>query len=470
MRLEALASRITRSTVVWSWGFNFLRLASGVLLLPLLLRLWTKEDLGMYYQFLSLNAIVVVLDLGFSPTLGRFINYAMGGAKKLSAIGVAADTPQSAPNQALLWELLETGRVFYRLMMLATVLILGVGGSLLIGRTAAETSSVQLTWLAWGVCILAVAAETYFNLWNVFLRNMNQVLAATRISVFAYGLRLALACALVLAGWGLLSVPAASLVTSFIIRNFSRRACLRALDPRARPATVDWRGHLRVIWPNAWRLGIYYGGAYLSTNANILLCSAVFGLAANQEYGLSLQVLNIVGGMASVWTSVKWPLVGQLIARRDIPALRRVAWSRIWLQVLSYACLAAAALSVGPWVVDVLGKDKAMLPLIWLLLMTVNGFLETHCVAWNTLISLWNELPMVWPSLVTNAVSLTLNLALVFATDVGPGVLVLGPLLAGAAFNYWYWPKYGAGTLRLTWLQFLSYGLRRSPDGRAAAL
>lgn len=462
MRVDALASRLTKSTVVWSWGFNFLRLASGLLLMPLLLRLWTKADLGMYYQFLSLNAIVVVLDIGFSPTLGRFINYAMGGARKLSATGLADEAPQGPPNHALLWELLETGRIFYRLMMVATVLILGTAGSFLVWRTAGETSSVSTTWAAWGLCILAVAAETYFNRWNVFLRNMNQVLAATQISVLAYGLRLVFSCALVLAGGGLLSVPAASLATSFIIRTFSRRACLRALDPSAKPLKVDWRSHVRVLWPNCWRLGLYYGGAYLSTNANILLCSAVYGLAANQEYGLSLQVMNIVGGMASVWTSVKWPLVGQLIAKRDIQPLRRVIWTRIWLQVLTYTAFAVLAVTIGPWIVNYLGKDKAMLPLAWLLLLAANGLLETHCVAWNTLISLWNELPMIWPSLATNAVSLALNIVLVYQTNVGPGVLVLGPLIAGAALNYWYWPRYGAGTLKLTWLGFLGYGLTQS--------
>jgi hypothetical protein len=66
---------------------------------------------------------------------------------------------------------------------------------------------------------------------------------------------------------------------------------------------------------------------------------------------------------------------------------------------------------------------------------------------------------MLWPSLITNAAALALNLVLVHLPNAQPGLLVLGPLLASAALNYWYWPRYGARTLGLSWFQFLRYGL-----------
>ena len=200
-----------------------------MLLLPLLLRLLSKHDLGMYFVFLSLNGIIVVLDLGFSPTLGRFVGYAMGGAKRLVAFGMVEEEVHGSPNYPLLWELLVTGRVFYRFVALAAALLLTTAGSLMVMQKVGETSSPHLTWLGWGVSVAAVAAEAYFNVWNIFLRSINQVLVATRISMLAYSLRLVLACLFLLAGGGLLSLPAASLVTSLIIRNFSRYYCLKAL-------------------------------------------------------------------------------------------------------------------------------------------------------------------------------------------------------------------------------------------------
>ena len=147
MRVQPIVNRLYNSTVVWSWAFNFLRLASGVLLLPLLLGLLSKPDLGMYYVFLGLNGLVAVLDLGFSPTIGRFINYAMGGAKQFSAQGLSSEPPHGEPNLPLLWELMFTARVFYRYLVLAIVLLLGTFGSLMVWHTA-ETDLLSRAHLA----------------------------------------------------------------------------------------------------------------------------------------------------------------------------------------------------------------------------------------------------------------------------------------------------------------------------------
>jgi len=415
----------------------------------------------MYYVFLSLNAIVVVLDLGFSPTVGRFVNYAMGGARKLSAHGLSDELPHGAPNYPLLWELLTTARVFYGYVVVGTLVLLGGFGSFMVAQKAAETSSLHLTWAAWGVSVAAVAAETYFNVWNIFLRNLNQVVAASRITVIAYAFRLAVACGLLLCGGGLLSLPAASLVTSVIIRNLSRQGCLRVLSACPPPGKVNWRAHFRTIWPNSWRLGLYFGGAYLSANANVLLCSTAFGLEANASYGLSLQIVSIISNMAAVWTSVKWPLVGQLVAHKEIVKVRQVLWPRLALQICTFLGLAAGAVTLGPTLIHVIGSDKEMLPLSWMVLMTLNGLLDGHCTVWNTLISLWNRLPMLWPSLATNVAGLALNLILIRLPNAQPGFLVLGPLLASAALNYWFWPNHGARTLDMSWFQFVRDGFRR---------
>jgi O-antigen/teichoic acid export membrane protein len=459
--LVPLARRSFNSPVGWSLSLNFVRLGYGLFLLPLLLRLLPKVDLGMYYVFLSLNGIVAVLDLGFAPTIGRFVSYAMGGAKKLSAHGLADEPPHGEPNYPLLWELLVTARVFYGYVMLASFVLLGIFGSFVVWQKVGDTSSIPMTWAAWGVAVMAAATEIYFNVWNVFLRNLNQVLAATRISLIAYGVRLVLACLLLLCGAGLLALPVASLLSSLLIRNLSRAECMRLLPESQRPERVDWRAHFATIWPNSWRLGLYFGGAYLSTNANVILCSTVFGLQANADYGLSLQIINIASGMAAVWTAVKWPLMGQLIAQQKIDKLRQVLWPRLWLQVVTFIFMSAAAITIGPLFVHYISRDKEMLPTSWMILLAINGLLEGHCSVWNTLISMWNRLPMLWPSLATNIVGLGLNIVFTQLPHAQPGWLVLGPLLASAVLNYWFWPSHGARTLRLSWFQFLRYGLNQ---------
>ena len=463
--LRDLPRRLLGSAVAWSWVLNFLRLASGLLLLPLLFRILTRNDLGMYYLFLSLSAVSTALDFGFGPTLGRFVNYAMGGAKRLSAQGVDTTELHGQPNYPLLWQLFHTAEVCYRFLAGVTFVLLCVFGSLLVGNKVGATSSPLLTWVAWSVCLLSAVADIYFSFSNVFLRNLNQMLVATRIMVFCYALRLALACALLLFGAALLALPIATLLTGLLIGVWSRRACLRHLPAAARPVVVDCRPHLTTLWPGAWRLGLYFAGLYLGTNGNVLLCSAVLGLDANASYGPSLQVVGVIAGLATVWTQVKWPLIGQYMGRQQLAPVRQLLPARLWLLLLTYTVLAVAAVIIGPPLLKLVAPNKSLLPVFWFGLLALNGLFEQHCSTWNTLISLGNRLPMLWASLATNAACFGLNAALMHLAGAQPGWLVLGPLLTGLAFNYWHWPRYGARTLGLSWIETMRLGWPR----RAAA-
>src|SRR5262245_15379482 len=108
-----LLKRVYSSAVGWSWIFNGLRLAMGLVLLPIVLRKLPTADLGMYYVLLSLAALVPLVDFGFGPTIGRFVGYAMGGATSLQAQGLAEHSGSAEANFDLLWSLLRTTRQLY---------------------------------------------------------------------------------------------------------------------------------------------------------------------------------------------------------------------------------------------------------------------------------------------------------------------------------------------------------------------
>ena len=61
--------RLHNSAVVWSWIFNSVRLVSGIVLLPLIVRALSTADLGMYYVLLSLVGLAPIIDFGFGQTM-----------------------------------------------------------------------------------------------------------------------------------------------------------------------------------------------------------------------------------------------------------------------------------------------------------------------------------------------------------------------------------------------------------------
>jgi O-antigen/teichoic acid export membrane protein len=463
-----LLKRVFSSAVAWSWLFNFLRLASGLILLPLVLRKFTTADLGMYYVLLSLSALVPLVDFGFGPTIGRFVSYAMGGATSFQTQGLAKPGNSPGPNFTLLWQLLFSSRALYRLLVFGLLLVLGAWGTYLVEMRIQETSSVLITRLAWLATLFAALFDIYSNWWVVFLRGTNNVVSAARIDVLAMAVRLGVAATLLLSGVGLLSVPVGSLLGSFIQRYLARRRCLQLLSGHPPPNTAEFKEILRVLWPSTWRAGMIFVGSYLTVNANTAICLHSLGLRANAQYGLSVQLLNVIAGMAGVWTAVKWPIVAQYHARHDFTSVQRILRPRIWLQSLSFLSMAVVLLLFGPFLLAHFGSGKKVLPPEWFALLALGSFLDMHLGFWTTVIFIGNRLPFLWPVIAGNAFSLALSLTLIHFTQLGLGALVLGPLVAGSFFNYWYWPPYASRSLGTSLFGWLFTGHSSAPSQQAA--
>jgi hypothetical protein len=453
--------RFINTAVFWSWIFNFLRLAYGIILLPLVLHKFSKADLGMYYVLLGLAALAQLVDFGFGETIGRFITYAMGGAREIQAQGLPKPGNGNSPNYTLLWELLAATRFIYRCLTLAALVIVGISGTCMVELRIHETSSVLITRLAWAMTLAGTLLEIYFNWWCVYLRSMNEVLAASRISVVVFVVRLALAAGLLCAGAGLLSIPIASVASDGLMRWLARSRCLALLQGHPQPPKTDVKNIFKLLWPNTWRVGVLFFSNYLTVNANTYICLGAFGLAANAKYGLSVQLLTIASTMAAVWFAVKRPLLGQYLARHDLAAVRQIFWSRLWLQNFTFLFLAAGVVFCGSTALNWIGGGKEILPIGWLAVLMSYTFLYLQYVTWGTLMATANNLAYLWPTVATNVLSLILSVLLVYYTRFGLGALVLGPLLAGVLFNFWYWPAYAAREIGTTLLRFLFLGPKR---------
>jgi O-antigen/teichoic acid export membrane protein len=464
MTMLRIHKRLVNSAVFWSWIFNFLRLASGIILLPLVLHKLSTADLGMYYVLLSLAALSALVDFGFGETIGRFTTYAMGGAREIQAQGLPQPGDGESPNYTLLWELLATTRRIYRFLTLAVLVIVGIWGTYMVELRIHETSSVLITRLAWGATLAGTVFDIYANWWCVYLRSMNEVVAAARISVLVMVVRLAMAAGLLCAGAGLLSLPIATVLSDGLQRWLARSRCLALLKNHPPPGKIEVKKIFKLIWPNTWRVGVLLFSGYLTLNANTAICLSALGLAANAKYGLSLQLMNIAASMAAVWIAVKRPLLGQILARHDLASVRQIFWPRFWLQNLTFLVLAAGVVLCGSMLLNWVGGGKEILPMGWLAVLMLYTFLSLQYTTWSTLMATGNNLaPLVWPTVATSVLSLILSLLLVHFTTLGLGALVLGPLLAGGLFNFWYWPAYAARGIGTTLFHFIFLGPKSKP-------
>jgi O-antigen/teichoic acid export membrane protein len=398
------------------------------------------------------------VDFGFGPAIGRFVSYAMGGAESLQSNGVERAGSSVTPNYDLLWQLLFLAQTIYRILILVLLIVLGVWGTYLVEMRIHEIHSVLLARLAWMVTLIAALFDIYSNWWVIYLRSMNEVLTATRIAMLSIAVRLIIAAVLLLSGGGLLSLPIGSFFGSLLQRRLARVRCLKMFQGHPMPDKMNTKENLRVLWPSVWRLGLAFISGYLTVNANMAICVHILGLAASAQYGLSAQLLNVISGMASVWMIVKYPVIGQHYARHEFAAVQKILRVRMWLQMLSYLAAAAVLLVWGPFLLAHFGGGKKLLPFPWLALMTLGFFLDQQLFIWTTVIFTGNRLTYLWPMVASNILSLSLSLTLIHFTKLGLGALILGPLLAGSLFNYWFWPFYACRRLETSLFHVLFAG------------
>ncbi len=407
--------------------------------------------MGFYMILQNLVTLVPLLDMGFLPAIGRSISYAMAGAKELKAHGTDSSTEAGGqPNFALLWQLLSTTRTLYQILAIVVFVGVGAWGTFAVSLKIHETSHPDTAWLAWWLTLVSVIFEMYSGWWSTYLRGLNQVLVATRILAGAYLLRVLLAAVLLISGAGLLSIPIAALTSSFLLRSLSRKLTLQYLNTSPQPPASrgDIVKLLRILWPNSWRVGVHCLSNFLLPHLIItVLCPQLLGLGETGQLGLSLQVVTVMQGMASVWILVKWPIIGQYISRDDWQPLRPLVRQRIFLQYGTYVLMAIVAIPLAPRLLEIIRSDKTLLPTPWFIVLVIYGLAEMHFSSWATLVSLGNRLPFLPFTVVTNYVGLLLCCLLFAYTDLGIGALVLGPAIAGALHNYWRWPLEGLRTM-----------------------
>jgi hypothetical protein len=243
-----------------------------------------------------------------------------------------------------------------------------------------------------------------------------------------------------------------------IQRFLARRRCLEILGTPQISAHGNLKKIFHVLWPNSWRLGVLLASGYFTVNANTAICLHKFGLIENGQYGLSVQLMGIASGMAYVGVMTKWPLIAQFRARRESNKIQEILRPRIWLQAATFFILAGGVVLLGPALLHWIGSSKQILPTKWLIILAIGTFMDLQITMWGTLVTTENRLPLLWVSVTSNILSFVLSLSLIQFQALGIGALVLGPMLAGCIFNYWYWPPFAARGIGTTLFRFLFFG------------
>ncbi|MHB1200382.1 MAG: O-unit flippase-like protein [Polaromonas sp.] len=433
-----------KKDVFWGFMSQFLQYGAALLVLPLLLRNLTSSELGIWYVFMTISALVTMLDMGFTPTLARNVSYVMGGARRLLKDGFEIlDTPSSV-DYGLLKTVIKAARQIFMLIAIGAILLLATLGSWYILHLAQGQVNQQTVLISWVIFVLATAISLYFKYYTPLLQGRGLYAAFYKSSAISNMSFVAVTAVLLELDLGLIAVSIGFLVSALVGRWLSwlyfYDDSFKTHLKNASSTSLSSIEIFQILWHNAWRMGMGVIGAFLILRANTLLSSVYLGLATTATYAMTLQVYSVLQSMSVVVFNVQQPKFAQYRVSNQKTELRHTFLMGLVISLGMFTTGAIALIYMGVPLIRWIGGKTELLPLPLLVLVGLMVLLElNHSLAAGVIVT-GNRVPFVKSALLSGAAIVLISWLGLKYGGYGVAWLIGSQFLVQLSYNNWQWP------------------------------
>lgn len=432
--------KTTRGDILWNYGANLLNIAVSILVLPLILKMLSPTELGLWYVFISISALALLMDFGFSITFMRHISYAVSGATEILSIGVP-NKELDSPNYPLIKAIINAAkRIYLSLTLLASTVILPLGYTYIIFILRITEPSLILAWTIYGIGSLVNLLTSF---WNPILKGSGGIKSANKVVIFSKSSYLVLASIGLALGGGLVLLTSSYLLSVIINWFWSRYELNRYLGPVYKQSQTDPnytdRSIHKLVWPNAKRMGLVSLGSWATNRASTLISSYFLGLEITGQLGVSIQLFTVVGNIANLLFNSYLPELASTRTNKDNRRFKKLFVRSITVQWILTVVGNLSVILILPFMLAFLNISTRLLPLPWLSILGLILFLEQNHSSFATLITLTNRVPFVKASLISGFSIILLSIIFMLL-GFGVGALILIQGMVQLSYNNWYWP------------------------------
>lgn len=388
--------RLWHSPTFTTWGSLSVRLASVLVVLPVVLVRFAPPEVALWQLFTTIFMLALLLDFGLAPTFARLFAYARGGATLADMARIHHDVlagPRTS-DPAVAASVMAALRWLYPRMAIGVTLVMALLGTLGLMNAVSQSQDTTAAWSAWALVLSTTGVAVWGSAYAAALQGMDKIAIMRRWDV-AIGLGQIASSSLVLLLGGELLALVAVYQAWVVVGALRNRWLLRRLHPElfaARPAPLP--AVMKVMWPPAWRSGL---GVLLSQGviqASGLVYSQLAPAAEVAAYLLALRLIMLISQFCQAPFYTKLPRMAELQAAGQQAQQLRMAQRgmRIAYWVFVAGAL-AGALAVEPLLHTIGSSTPFVPPGVWALL-AMAFFAERFGAMHLQLYSLTNHI--VW--------------------------------------------------------------------------
>ncbi|HCE54999.1 MAG TPA: polysaccharide biosynthesis protein [Lutibacter sp.] len=457
--------KVSKKDIYWGYFAQIFSVASGLVTLPLILKLLSAEEIGMNYLMLTLGALVALFDFGFTPQFSRNITYVFSGAQVLRKEGLSV-SESGIINYRLLATMIHTAKFVYRRLALIVFLVLLSLGTIYIYYVTNGFTNIDNSLSIW----LLFSVGTFFNIFYAYYASLligkGLIMQSKKALVYSRLVYIILTFVFLYSGLGLMGVVLANLIAPFVNRYISYHYFFtNELNEKINGFDISKKEKVElfeIVWYNAKKLGLVFVGSYAINKLSIFLAGLFLSLAEIASYGLMIQLFGLLSMVSGMFFGVFQPRFASLRSKGDNKTLVREFAFSMNIYYLTFIVGSIFLLYFGPYLLSLISSNVILPSTTIVFLFAIILFLEGNHSNFATLIVTNNNVPFVKSALIAGFfIGLGDYISLRY-TGYGILGLVLVQGLVQIAYANWKWPLVVFNDFQINFKAFLLLGMNES--------
>jgi O-antigen/teichoic acid export membrane protein len=458
--------KISKKDVFWGYFSQIFSIASGIITLPLILRMLTKEEIGLNYLLITFGSLVSLFDFGFAPQLGRNVSYIFGGAQSLKKEGIEIIDNSSSINYRLLATMIHTAQFVYRRIGLIVLFTMLTIGTWYIFKATNGFESVKNTLMIWIIFSFSVFFEIFYSYYTALLIGKGMIMESRKAIVYSRLVYVILAFIFLYFGFGLIGVVTANFISPFLNRIISYRFFFtKELKCKIDCYSISNKEKTQlfeIVWYNARKMGLVFIGAYAINKFSLFLAGLYLSLSEIASYGLMIQVVGIINGVSSTYFSISQSRFSSLrVNGNAIKILKEFAFC-MNMYYLFFILGSICLIFISPFVLTFIGSNTKLPSLVIMIMFLIIVLLEGNHSNFASFVITKNNIPFVKSSLISGFVIVLADYLSLEYTSYGIFGLVLVQGLVQLAYSNWKWPYEVCKENGINFISFLGIGIKES--------
>jgi len=435
---------IGRKDVIWNFAATFMRVASGIIVLPLVLRMLPTQEYALWTIYVTIGGLAILLDFGFANSFSRTVTYIFSGVKELKAEGYTpVDVDDKTIDYGLLKSVISAMRRYYGILAIVFLVVFtAISPFYLTSILKAYNGNKSEIWISWFAYGVLVAYQLYTYYYSSILSGRGKVKRVQQIIIIGQVSRIGTAVIFLLMGYGISSL----VISQFVSDIVNRTLCYNSFYDKELKLNLHTSSKVKVgeimkiMTPNALKIGLTTMGGLLNSRMIILIAPLYLSLDVIASYGTTKQMLDLIISMGLLWFGTYYPKITLHRVNEDMQQVKRMYLKAKFSLVLVFLVCGAGLIFIGPGLLTLIHSKTHLLPSFMTFVYLIVAFLETNHGLAAQMILTKNEVPFAKASIISGLAAIGLLFISLKFTTIGIWGMILAPGIAQIVYQNWKWP------------------------------